>query len=113
MPIPNQGEELLGGHAVALVGFDDNRSVFIVRNSWGEEWGDKGYFYMPYEFILNPQFASDFWTITKTSDSKVELEEHLREKIKLNRIMLNNTTNTLENSPVHKVRRKNRKLKRH
>lgn len=70
MPIPKEGEQLLGGHAVALVGFDDDKQWFIVRNSWGEGWGDKGYFYMPYSFIQDPEMASDFWTITKTFDEE-------------------------------------------
>jgi C1A family cysteine protease len=69
MPIPLPTEKCLGGHAVAAVGFDDTRKVFIVRNSWGVSWGDKGYFYMPYAFITNPDMASDFWTITATHDN--------------------------------------------
>jgi C1A family cysteine protease len=69
MPIPQPTEKCLGGHAVAAVGFDDTRKVFIVRNSWGASWGDKGYFYMPYAFITNPDMTSDFWTITATQDN--------------------------------------------
>ena len=69
MPIPQPSEKLLGGHAVSAVGFDDTRQVFIVRNSWGASWGDKGYFYMPYAFITNPDMASDFWTITAIQDN--------------------------------------------
>ena len=68
MPMPASGEKVLGGHAVALVGFNDDRRVFIVRNSWGASWGDQGYFYMPYEFITNPEYASDFWSVRKTKD---------------------------------------------
>jgi C1A family cysteine protease len=64
MPMPRRGERLLGGHAVLAVGYDDNRKVIIVRNSWGTGWGDKGYFYMPYDFIVNPDYADDFWTVT-------------------------------------------------
>jgi C1A family cysteine protease len=68
MPMPKEGEELLGGHAVCAVGYDDNRRVFIVRNSWGDSWGDKGYFYMPYAFITNTSQCSDFWTVRKIKD---------------------------------------------
>jgi C1A family cysteine protease len=68
MPMPKEGEELLGGHAVCAVGFDDNKRVFIVRNSWGDSWGDKGYFYMPYAFITNTSQCSDFWTVRKIKD---------------------------------------------
>jgi len=53
----------LGAHAVEAVGFDDSISRFITRNSWGEVWGDKGYFYMPYKYISDPKLAWDFWTI--------------------------------------------------
>jgi C1A family cysteine protease len=51
MPIPKKGEEVKGGHAVAAVGYDDSIKCLIVRNSWGSGWGDKGYFYMPYDFV--------------------------------------------------------------
>jgi C1A family cysteine protease len=63
MPLPN--ENFVGGHAVMGVGYDDDKQVFIVRNSWGTEWGDKGYFYMPYAFISDPNLAKDFWVIKK------------------------------------------------
>lgn len=63
MPLPAPGEKVLGGHAVCAVGYDDVKKVLIVRNSWGESWGDKGYFYMPYSFIVSD--ASDFWTLRK------------------------------------------------
>ena len=68
MPIPQKKEKLLGGHAVAAVGFDDSKKAMIIRNSWGENWGDKGYFYMPYKFIVNPSFCSDFWVVKKVKD---------------------------------------------
>merc|ERR1711998_317379 len=62
MPMPDvTSESLLGGHAVCAVGFSDAHEAFIVRNSWGAEWGESGYFYMPYKFIIDPDFASDFW----------------------------------------------------
>jgi C1A family cysteine protease len=72
MPMPKEGEELLGGHAVCAVGFDDNKCVFIVRNSWGDSWGDKGYFYMPYAFITNTTQCSDFWTVRKIKDTPTQ-----------------------------------------
>lgn len=63
MPMPSKNESILGGHAVWAVGYDDIKRVFIIMNSWGAEWGDKGYFYMPYEFITNTNLASDFWSL--------------------------------------------------
>lgn len=66
MPMPNVDKEwVLGGHCAVAVGFDDSKQVFIVLNSWGTGWGDNGYFYMPYAYITNPNFADDFWTVSK------------------------------------------------
>ena len=62
-PMPNPSEAVLGGHAVCAVGYDDAQQRFIVRNSWGPGWGMKGYFTMPYTYLLDPLLASDFWTI--------------------------------------------------
>ena len=63
VPMPDPSESQLGGHAVLAVGYDDAKQWFIVRNSWGPGWGDKGYFYMPYAYLANAGLASDFWTI--------------------------------------------------
>jgi len=65
VPIPKKGEKCLGGHAVTMVGYDDIKQCFIVRNSWGTSWGDKGHFYLPYNYILTPDLSSDYWIITK------------------------------------------------
>jgi C1A family cysteine protease len=65
MPMPNLAREnMIGGHAVLGAGYDDAKQVVIVRNSWGNNWGDKGYFYMPYKYITNTNYCDDFWTIT-------------------------------------------------
>jgi C1A family cysteine protease len=64
MPVPKPGEQVLGGHAVLVVGYDDAKKVVIVRNSWGEKWGDHGYFYMPYEVAGSAQ-VMDAWTASK------------------------------------------------
>lgn len=64
MPIPQRRKEKKeGGHAVMGVGYDDTKQAFIIRNSWGPEWGHNGYFLMPYEVISNPGISFDFWTI--------------------------------------------------
>jgi len=49
--LPNPRERLIGGHAVCAVGYDDKSQRFIVRNSWGTGWGQKGYFTMPYAYV--------------------------------------------------------------
>jgi C1A family cysteine protease len=65
VPMPDKTEVLLGGHAVMACGYKDN--VFIVRNSWGASWGDGGYCYMPFSYLLNSSLAGDFWTIRLVS----------------------------------------------
>lgn len=63
IPMPNlHREQCVGGHAIILIGFDDKTKQFIGQNSWSENWGDKGYFYIPYEYVTNRNLASDFWT---------------------------------------------------
>lgn len=65
VPLPpiDQYDHVLGGHAVLAVGYDDSEERFIVRNSWGEQWGNAGYFYMPYKYLLNDNLSDDFWCI--------------------------------------------------
>jgi len=63
LPMPAPAEQTVGGHAVLAVGYDDSRSAFIVRNSWGTGWGIAGYFYMPYSYITSADLADDFWVI--------------------------------------------------
>jgi C1A family cysteine protease len=64
-PIPKANEALLGGHAVMAVGYDEAKQWFIVRNSWGAGWGMKGYFTLPYPYLLQASLSSDFWTIRR------------------------------------------------
>ena len=61
--MPKSGEEVLGGHAVMAVGYDDSTRRFFVRNSWGKGWAAKGYFFMPYAYLLDSNLSDDFWTI--------------------------------------------------
>lgn len=63
VPMPKSKEKTQGGHAVLAVGYDNKTKRVIVRNSWGTEWGDKGYFYLPYTFMKNPNLVDDLWTI--------------------------------------------------
>ena len=61
--MPGPRESLLGGHAVVAVGYHNPSRRFVIRNSWGTGWGDHGYFYMPYELLINPDMADDFWVL--------------------------------------------------
>lgn len=65
MPAP--GETVVGGHAVLAVGYDDGAQRFTVRNSWGATWGQKGYFTIPYAYLISGNLADDFWTIRLVS----------------------------------------------
>jgi hypothetical protein len=69
VPLPSPREasrESHGGHAMLCVGYSDPDRVFIVRNSWGEDWGDKGYCYIPYDYLMNPKFNDgDSWIIRR------------------------------------------------
>jgi C1A family cysteine protease len=62
MPDPNT-EEQVGGHAVMAVGYDDAQQRFLVRNSWGADWGMAGYYTMPYAYVADHEYSNDFWTI--------------------------------------------------
>ena len=61
--LPGAGERAIGGHAVVGVGYQDAKQWFMVRNSWGNQWGLKGYFTLPYAYLTDENLASDFWTI--------------------------------------------------
>jgi len=61
--MPAKNQKAKGGHAVLAVGYDDSKKHFIVRNSWGDKWGIKGYFMLPYAYALDKNLASDLWTI--------------------------------------------------
>lgn len=67
VPMPYPADSVLGGHAVALCGFNRQARTFLCRNSWGELWGQQGYFTMPYDYVLNSDLASDFWVVTTVS----------------------------------------------
>ena len=66
----HETEVMLGGHAVMAVGYEDSGSGgrFIVRNSWGDAWGLRGYFTMPYAYLTDPALATNFWRIELPTD---------------------------------------------
>lgn len=64
VPMPDiANESLLGGHAVVVVGWRDDLQRFICRNSWGTNWGNAGYFTLPYEYVLSQSLAGDLFVI--------------------------------------------------
>ena len=55
-------EQRCGGHCLTIIGYSDVSRMFTIVNSWSDKWGDKGYCYIPYDYITNSQLASDFWS---------------------------------------------------
>lgn len=87
IPFPALNEKIEGGHAVLAVGYDDSLTIqraapsvssnpadlrigdcttgaFLIRNSWGAGWGDAGYGWLPYEYLLRG-IAQDWWCLVK------------------------------------------------
>jgi C1A family cysteine protease len=77
IPFPTPGEGIAGGHAIVAVGYDDTMKIkntnpgavettgaLIFRNSWGTGWGDLGYGYLPYDYVLKG-LAVDWWSLLK------------------------------------------------
>lgn len=63
--LPKPKERALGGHAVCAVGYDDAAQRFLVRNSWGADWGKRGYFTLPYAYLADRNLSDDFWTVRR------------------------------------------------
>lgn len=70
IPFPSATDQQVGGHAVVAVGYDDKRQIggdtgaLLIRNSWGTRWGEQGYGWLPYSYVLSG-LAFDFWTLVQ------------------------------------------------
>jgi len=76
IPYPSAREKIEGGHAVVAIGYDDKMAIqnkaggaqakgaLLIRNSWGTGWGEQGYGWLPYQYILGG-LAEDFWSVLK------------------------------------------------
>jgi C1A family cysteine protease len=70
IPYPSPKDSVVGGHAVVAVGYDDARTIgdakgaLLIRNSWGTDWGEEGYGWLGYGYVLNV-LAVDWWSIVK------------------------------------------------
>lgn len=68
IPYPQPGDNQVGGHAVLAVGYDDKKKIgndtgaLLIRNSWGANWGERGYGWLPYSYVLSG-LAVDFWSL--------------------------------------------------
>jgi C1A family cysteine protease len=72
IPYPKPTESVQGGHAVTIVGYDMNKQegAFLIKNSWGTEWGERGYGWIPMKYFVKHEnadapLADDIWTIVK------------------------------------------------
>jgi C1A family cysteine protease len=61
MPIPKPGEQRQGGHEVLCLGYDVTKQLALIQNSWGDGWGQRGYFWMPFDVIKAP--VTDLWMV--------------------------------------------------
>ncbi|MCP5493924.1 MAG: C1 family peptidase [Leptospiraceae bacterium] len=78
VPMPTKQDAIRnkhGRHIMLCVGYSDNEEVFIVRNSWGKDWGDGGYCYIPYDYLMNEKYNfNDSWIINRLDDIPVDEE---------------------------------------
>lgn len=68
-------DKILGGHCIILIGFDDDKKHYKFINSWGTNWGDKGFGYLPYEYIKNDKLSNEFYIIKKISNPSINFED--------------------------------------
>ncbi|MDH4155858.1 MAG: cysteine protease [candidate division Zixibacteria bacterium] len=76
VPFPGPGEKASWGQAVVAAGYDDaleiehdsggesSKGALLIRNSWGEGWGERGYGWLPYDYVLC-RLAGDFWSVLR------------------------------------------------
>ncbi len=77
MPVPKPGEKIVGYHCVLIVGYDILKKYLLCRNSWGPNWGQGGYFWVPFSFV-NSRNVSDLWIISTGSGSKPSAKLSIR-----------------------------------
>lgn len=90
LPIPKSEERKLGGHAMMLAGYDDEKGMFKALNSYGRDWGDGGFCWLSYDYVMNKGakplrkyfFNNDIWLIDHigkdiSDEALVDLEDSL------------------------------------
>lgn len=79
VPMPKASDNVRkthGWHAMLCVGYSDPDQMFIIRNSWGDEWGDRGYCYIPYNYVIHEEFnGHDSWIIKSVESLDFDTEE--------------------------------------
>jgi len=64
-------------HAMVITGFSDELQIFVVRNSWGEDWGDNGYCYVPYSYVENEKLCDFSCMIAEIEQLSIPKMEHI------------------------------------
>lgn len=71
----NDNDNLLGGHCIILIGFDDNTKYYKFINSWGSNWGENGFGYLPYDFIKSEYLSDEFYILKQVTNPILNLEQ--------------------------------------
>lgn len=71
VPMPKPHEKNEGGHAMLIVGYDIPNKMFLIKNSFGQEWGMNGYAWMPFEYAEQQVF--EFWTFEISNPNDIQL----------------------------------------
>ena len=67
--MPRAQDTLLGGHGVLVCGYNMTTRRFLVQNCWGASWGNKGFFEVPFEYMLDKSKAWDLWVLQMPQDA--------------------------------------------
>ena len=73
--MPKPDDQLQGGHAICIVGYDDNKKIFKFKNSWSKSWADNGYGYLPYQYLS--KYCSDAWSATDLIENPKALDKSI------------------------------------
>jgi C1A family cysteine protease len=65
---PRGNSPWVGNHAMTIIGYDDTKKMFKIQNSWGKDWGDHGFCYMPYDVLEH--FVIDLWLVVDDKSPK-------------------------------------------
>lgn len=68
LSMPSPSDQMIGAHSVCIIGYNDAENAFLCKNSWGYQWGMKGNFYLPYDYVANPNLVIELWIIESVNN---------------------------------------------